>query len=171
MRDASKAKGRTFSSETDTEIIAHLVDEEIKADKAAPLVEQVRRALKQVQGAYAIVVLSDTAPDQIIAAKNASPLVLGLGEGENFVASDVPAILAHTRRMIFLEEGEIAEVKQSGIDITDLEGNTIEREPKEITWSVGVGGEGRLQALHAQGDPRAGARRDRHAARALVGRA
>ena len=125
LRDALKAKGRTFSSETDTEIIAHLVDEEIKADKAAPLVEQVRRALKQVQGAYAIVVLSDTAPDQIIAAKNASPLVLGVGEGENFIASDVPAILAHTRRMIFLEEGDIAEVKKSGIVVSDLEGHQI----------------------------------------------
>ncbi|HEX4459695.1 MAG TPA: glutamine--fructose-6-phosphate transaminase (isomerizing), partial [Polyangia bacterium] len=135
LRDALKAKGRTFSSETDTEIIAHLVDEEIKADKAAPFVEQVRRALKQVQGAYAIVVLSDTAPDQIIAAKNASPLVLGVGDGENFIASDVPAILAHTRKMIFLEEGDVAEVKKTGIVVSDLEGHKIERKPKEITWS------------------------------------
>ena len=72
--------------------------------------EAVRRALKQVQGAYAIVVMADHLPDQIVAAKNASPLVLGLGEGENFVASDIPAILQHTRQMIFLEEGEIAAV-------------------------------------------------------------
>jgi glucosamine--fructose-6-phosphate aminotransferase (isomerizing) len=136
LRDALKAKGRTFSSETDTEIIAHLVDEEIKADKAAPLVEQVRRALKQVQGAYAIVVLSDTAPDRIIAAKNASPLVLGVGEGENFIASDVPAILSHTKKMLFLEEGEIAEVTKSGIVVMDLDGRKIERKPKEITWSA-----------------------------------
>src|SRR5579862_115396 len=113
LRDALKAKGRTFSSETDTEIIAHLVDEELKVDKAITLREAVRRALKQVQGAYAIVVLSDSTPDQIVAAKNASPLVVGMGEGENFVASDVPAILAHTRSMMFLEEGEIADIRKT----------------------------------------------------------
>jgi glucosamine--fructose-6-phosphate aminotransferase (isomerizing) len=135
LRDALKAKGRTFSSETDTEIIAHLVDEEIKADKQIALREAVRRALKQVQGAYAIVVMSDASPDQIVAAKNASPLVLGLGEGENFIASDVPAILMHTKRMMFLEEGEIAEVRRSGVEVTDLEGRKVAREAKEITWS------------------------------------
>jgi glucosamine--fructose-6-phosphate aminotransferase (isomerizing) len=136
LRDALKARGRTFSSETDTEIIAHLVDEELKVDKQITLREAVRRALRQVQGAYAIVVLADNMPDQIIAAKNASPLVLGMGEGENFVASDVPAILAHTRRMLFLEEGEIADIRKGGIEVIDLEGHKIERTPKEITWSA-----------------------------------
>jgi glucosamine--fructose-6-phosphate aminotransferase (isomerizing) len=136
LRDALKAKGRTFSSETDTEIIAHLVDEELKVDKQISLREAVRRALKQVHGAYAIVVMADSTPDQIVAAKNASPLVLGLGEGENFIASDVPAILMHTRRMMFLEEGEIAEVRKTGIEVIDLDGRKIERQPKEITWSA-----------------------------------
>src|SRR3954469_11217966 len=136
LRDALRAKGRTFSSETDTEIIAHLVDEEIKSDKQVSLREAVRRALKQVQGAYAIVVMSDSSPDQIIAAKNASPLVLGLGEGENFIASDVPAILMHTRKVMFLEEGEIAEVRKGGIEVVDLDGKKVERAPKEITWSA-----------------------------------
>jgi glucosamine--fructose-6-phosphate aminotransferase (isomerizing) len=136
LRDALRAKGRTFSSETDTEIIAHLVDEEIKIDKQISLREAVRRALKQVQGAYAIVVMSDTTPDQIVAAKNASPLVLGLGEGENFIASDVPAILMHTKKMMFLEEGEIAEVRKTGVDVTDLDGKKIAREPKVISWSA-----------------------------------
>jgi glutamine---fructose-6-phosphate transaminase (isomerizing) len=136
LRDALRAKGRTFSSETDTEIIAHLVDEELKVDKQITLREAVRRALKQVQGAYAIVVMSDSMPDQIVAAKNASPLVLGLGEGENFIASDVPAILMHTKRMMFLEEGEIAEVRRSGVEVTDLEGRRVAREAKEITWSA-----------------------------------
>jgi glutamine---fructose-6-phosphate transaminase (isomerizing) len=135
LREALKAKGRTFSSETDTEIIAHLVDEELKVDKAIPLREAVRRALKQVQGAYAIVVLADSSPDQIVAAKNASPLVVGVGEGENFVASDVPAILQHTRRMMFLEEGEIADIRKTGVEVMDLEGKKIDRAPKEITWS------------------------------------
>ncbi|HZS42008.1 MAG TPA: glutamine--fructose-6-phosphate transaminase (isomerizing) [Polyangia bacterium] len=136
LRDALKAKGRTFSSETDTEIIAHLVDEELKVDKAIGLREAVRRALKQVQGAYAIVVLSDSTPDQIIAAKNASPLVVGVGDGENFVASDVPAILQHTRRMMFLEEGEIADIRKTGVEVTDLDGRKVDRAPKEITWSA-----------------------------------
>jgi glucosamine--fructose-6-phosphate aminotransferase (isomerizing) len=136
LRDALRAKGRKFFSETDTEIIAHLVDEELTVDKQITLREAVRRALKQVQGAYAIVVLADNLPDQIVAAKNASPLVLGLGDGENFIASDVPAILSHTRRMLFLEEGEIAEVRKTGIQLMDLEGQAIHREPKEIHWSA-----------------------------------
>ena len=136
LRDGLKAKGRTFSSETDTEIIAHLVDEEMKADGKITLGEAVRRSLKQVQGAYAIVVMSDNMPDQIVAAKNASPLVLGLGDGENFIASDVPAILSHTRRVMFLEEGEIAEVRKTGIEVMDLDGKKVERPAKEITWSA-----------------------------------
>jgi glucosamine--fructose-6-phosphate aminotransferase (isomerizing) len=136
LRDALKARGRTFSSETDTEIIAHLVDEELKVDGKVTLREAVRRALRQVQGAYAIVVMADHMPDQIVAAKNASPLVLGLGDGENFIASDVPAILMHTRKMLFLEEGEIAEVKKTGIDVIDLEGNKVARPAKEIVWSA-----------------------------------
>jgi glucosamine--fructose-6-phosphate aminotransferase (isomerizing) len=136
LRDALKQKGRTFTSETDTEIIAHLVDEELKVEGKITLREAVRRALKQVQGAYAIVVMADSMPDQIVAAKNASPLVLGLGEGENFIASDVPAILMHTRKMLFLEEGEIAEVRKTGVEVTDLEGNKVTRAAKEITWSA-----------------------------------
>jgi glucosamine--fructose-6-phosphate aminotransferase (isomerizing) len=129
------AQGRHFSSETDTEIVAHLVDVELKGG-AQTLPEAVRRALERVRGAYAIVVLSDAQPDVLVAAKNASPLVLGLGDGENFVASDIPAILAHTRRMIFLEEGEIASVTRAGISLMDLSGKAIMRPPREITWSA-----------------------------------
>ncbi len=136
LRNQLRADGRVFSSETDTEIIAHLIDEELKKSGGDNLREAVRRALKQVRGAYAICVLAESAPDQIIAAKNASPLVLGLGDGENFIASDVPAILAHTRKMLFLEEGEIADVRKTGIEVCDLEGKRIERAPKEITWSA-----------------------------------
>ncbi len=134
LRERLIQAGRKFSSETDTEIIAHLVDEELK--KGGSLLEATRRALKQVQGAYAICVLSDTAPDELVAAKNASPLVLGVGDNECFVASDIPAILSHTRRMIFLEEGELAEVRKTGIKIVDLEGKPVDRTPKEITWSA-----------------------------------
>jgi len=133
LRDRLTGGGRKFSSQTDTEIVAHLVDEEVQ--KGLGLGDAVRAALKQVHGAYAIVVLSDKHPSEIVAAKNASPLVLGMGEGENFVASDIPAILAHTRKMIFLEEGEVAEIRRDGIKLTDLEGKTLTREPKVITWS------------------------------------
>jgi glucosamine--fructose-6-phosphate aminotransferase (isomerizing) len=136
LRAQLQGKGRVFSSETDTEIVAHLVDEELKNDPSCDLREAVRRALKQVEGAYAIVVLSDKTPDRIVAAKNASPLVIGLGDGENFVASDVPALLAHTRRMVFLEEGEIAELRRDGVVLCDLEGRTVQRPVKEITWSA-----------------------------------
>jgi glucosamine--fructose-6-phosphate aminotransferase (isomerizing) len=134
LREKLRGLGHKFSSETDTEIIAHLVDEELK--KGGGLLEAVRRSLAQVQGAYAICVLSDATPDEIVAAKNASPLVLGQGEGENFIASDIPAILEHTKKMLFLEEGEIAEVKRTGIKIVDLQGRAIAREPKTITWSA-----------------------------------
>jgi glucosamine--fructose-6-phosphate aminotransferase (isomerizing) len=135
LRQQLVAQGRKFTSETDTEIIAHLVDAELNGG-AGTLYEAVRRALGKVHGAYAIVVTSDKLPDSFIAAKNASPLVVGLGEGENFVASDIPAILAHTRKMMFLEEGEIAEISRQGVKITDLEGNPRDRKPKEIAWSA-----------------------------------
>jgi len=118
-----------------TEIIAHLVDVELGAG-APTLYEAVRRALGRVEGAYAIVVIADKLPDTLIAAKNASPLVIGLGEGENYVASDIPAILAHTRKMIFLEEGEIAELTRAGVKITDLEGKPRQRPAKDIAWSA-----------------------------------
>jgi glutamine---fructose-6-phosphate transaminase (isomerizing) len=135
LRAELQAQGRAFSSETDTEIVAHLVDAALKSG-AKTLPEAVRRALERVEGAYAIVVLSDHHPDTLVAAKNASPLVLGLGDGESFVASDIPAILAHTRKMMFLEEGEIATVTKQGITLMDLAAKPIERAPREITWSA-----------------------------------
>src|SRR5215813_12112885 len=134
LRDKLIGQGRRFSSETDTEIVAHLVDEELR--KQAGLCEAVRRALRLVEGAYAIVVMSDQEPGRIVAAKNASPLVVGLGEGETFIASDIPAILPYTRSMMFLEEGEIADVTPAGVRLLDLEGRQLHREPRQITWSA-----------------------------------
>jgi glucosamine--fructose-6-phosphate aminotransferase (isomerizing) len=135
IRERLRQKGRRFSSDTDTEIVAHLVDEAIESG-VTDLGDAVRAALAQVEGAYAIVVLCDKTPDVLVAAKNASPLVLGLGDGENFVASDIPAILGHTRRMVFLDEGEVAEVRKTGVRLTTLDGKPIERAAKEITWSA-----------------------------------
>src|SRR5262249_34182854 len=135
LRAELSAHGRAFSSETDTEIVAPLIDEALE-DGAPDLTEAVRRALNRVHGAYAIVVMSDRDPDRLVAAKNASPLVIGLGDGETFVASDIPAILAHSRRMVFVDEGEIATVTRQGVALMDLEGRPISRQPREITWSA-----------------------------------
>src|SRR4051812_9574338 len=103
LRARLQAAGRLFSSETDTENVAHLIDEAL-AGGAGSLLEAVRRALKQVEGAYALVVLSDLHPDEVIAAKTASPLVVGIGDGEMFLASDAPAILEYTRKVIVLAD-------------------------------------------------------------------
>jgi glucosamine--fructose-6-phosphate aminotransferase (isomerizing) len=135
LRQKLQGQGRKFSSETDTEIVAHLIDEALKGG-AKTLLEATRKSLGQVEGAYAIVVLWEKDPERIVVAKNASPLVLGLGEGENFVASDVPAILAHTRSMLFLEEGEIGEITRAGVKLIDLKGKPVTRAPKQITWSA-----------------------------------
>src|SRR5512142_143412 len=135
LRQRLQAQGRRFSSETDTELVAHLIDEALKAG-APTLLEATRRALGQVEGAYAIVVLWEKDPERIVVAKNASPLVLGLGEGENFVASDVPAILNHTRSMLFLDEGEIGEITRTGYQLIDLKGEPVNRTPRQITWSA-----------------------------------
>jgi len=133
---AAHRLGSRFSSQTDTEVLAHLIDEALQAG-AASLVEAVRAALRQVTGAYAIAVLSDRSPNVLVAAKNASPLVLGLGKGEMFIASDAPAILEQTRDMLFLEDGDIAELDHSGARITDLDGNPVVRKPRTVTWTAG----------------------------------
>jgi glucosamine--fructose-6-phosphate aminotransferase (isomerizing) len=136
LRDRLKAAGRTFHSQTDTEVIAHLVDEAVKAG-AKSLADAVRKALKQVEGSYAIAVMSDQHPDEIVAAKNSSPLVIGLGDGENFLASDAPAILEYTRQMIFLEDGDVVALGRNSVAFTDLDGNPIVRTPRTITWTAG----------------------------------
>src|SRR5262249_12053908 len=110
LRQALTQRGHKFQSETDTEIVAHLIDEELRKGPDKSLLGATRRALQQVEGAYAIVVLSDETPNELVCAKNASPLVIGLGDGETFIGSDVPAILPYTRRVIFLEEGDVAQI-------------------------------------------------------------
>ncbi len=135
LRARLQAAGRTCSSETDTEILAHLIDEGL-AEGSMSLCEAVRRALRQVEGAYALVVLSDLHPDEVIAAKTASPLVVGIGQGEMFLASDAPAILEHTRDVIFLEDGDVVRLTRQGAEVTDLGGLPIERRARTITWSV-----------------------------------
>ena len=127
-------QGVKFTSDTDTEIIAHLVEREAKSGHK--LLEAVRRALAVVEGAYAVAVLHRDEPDRIVIAKNASPLVIGLGDGETFCASDIPAILPYTRNMLLLEEGEIALLTAGGVEITTLKGDKVERKAKTITWNA-----------------------------------
>jgi glucosamine--fructose-6-phosphate aminotransferase (isomerizing) len=134
LRRELEAKGVRFASDTDTEIVAHLVDEALKSG-VKPLVEAVRTALAKVRGAYAIAVVSGDNPEEIVVAKEASPLVIGMGEGETLAASDVPALLAHTRDVIFLHDGDIAVLGRSGATISTLAGETVSRPTKRIDWS------------------------------------
>jgi glucosamine--fructose-6-phosphate aminotransferase (isomerizing) len=135
LKAALSAKGHRFSSETDTEIFAHLIAEELKAG-AADLARATRSALAKVTGTYAIAVVSQHRPDEIVAAKNASPLVVGFGEGESFLASDVPAILEYTRDVVYLEEGELAHLTAGAIRITSANGEPVNRKPRRIDWSA-----------------------------------
>jgi glutamine---fructose-6-phosphate transaminase (isomerizing) len=125
--------GHKFSSETDTEIFAHLIANAEKSGKKLP--DAVRTALGKVKGTYALAVVSEKSPEMLVVAKNASPLVLGLGAHANYVASDVPAILAHTRDVIFLEEGDFAVITKKGIELTDRAGKKLDRKVRRIDWT------------------------------------
>ncbi|MEA3543821.1 MAG: glutamine--fructose-6-phosphate transaminase (isomerizing), partial [Thermodesulfobacteriota bacterium] len=125
--------GHNFSSETDTEIIAHLVEEHYR--QCGHFEKAVRLALDEVEGAYGVAILCNDEPDKLIASKLGSPLVVGRGDGEYFVASDIPAMLSHTREMIFLDDGEIVVFTPEKMWITDLAGQPLEKQSKTITWS------------------------------------
>jgi glucosamine--fructose-6-phosphate aminotransferase (isomerizing) len=132
IREQLVAEGREIRSETDTEVISHLVDRELTNGRS--LLEATRAAISQLDGSYAIVVMSHREPDRLIAAKNSTPVVIGIGEDECFVASDIPALLDYTRDVLFLEDGEIAEVERGAVRILKFDGEPVEREPKRVTW-------------------------------------
>ena len=142
LRIRLQAAGRTFTSETDTEIIAHLIDEaleklpENQRATSAGFAEAVRKAIRQLEGAFALGVVSAEHPGELIVAKNASPLVMGIGSGEMFIASDAPALLQHTREVVFLEDGDMAIVRADGPELSDLEGNPIQRPSRTLNWSA-----------------------------------
>ena len=127
------AQGRTFLSETDTEVIAHLIDS--IAAKGIGLEEAVREAARHLVGAYAIAVVDERTPDVMVGARKGSPLVIGLGQGEFFVASDIPAILHRTRDVLFLNDDEMAVLSAEGVRVTDLRGNEVSREVTRVLWN------------------------------------
>ncbi|AOF52633.1 glutamine--fructose-6-phosphate aminotransferase [Rodentibacter caecimuris] len=129
LRELLKSRGYVFLSQTDTEVIAHLVEWEMRSTDS--LLEAVQKVVKQLTGAYGMVVMDRNQPKHLVAARSGSPLVIGLGIGENFLASDQLALLSVTRRFIFLEEGDIAEITRRTVDIYDVQGNKIERDVHE----------------------------------------
>lgn len=129
LRELLKSRGYVFNSQTDTEVIAHLVNWEMRT--ASTLLEAVQKTVKQLTGAYGMVVLDREHPEHLVAARSGSPLVIGLGIGENFLASDQLALLSVTRRFIYLEEGDIAEITRRTVDIYDTNGQKVEREVHE----------------------------------------
>ena len=134
VRQELEAEGVKFLSDTDTEIVAHLIHREISRGKK-PLFAAVQAALRHVVGAYAIAVVSREEPDVVVVARHGSPLVVGLGEGEMLCGSDIPALLAHTRSMVFLEDGDVAELRASGVRTETVSGEVVTRKAKHIDWS------------------------------------
>jgi glutamine---fructose-6-phosphate transaminase (isomerizing) len=153
LRDGLEARGHTLTSETDTEAIAHLVEEAYQGD----LADAVRAALRQLEGAYAIVAMHRAEADRLVGGRHNVPLVVGLADGESFLASDVAAILAHTRRVVFLEDGDVVDMRPEGVMITDVHGVPCNREETEIDWSPEAAEKGgfdhfMLKEIHEQPD-------------------
>ena len=133
IKERLQAEGHVFTSETDTEVIAHLIERHLK--DTPRLDEAVRRALRELRGSYAIVVLHRQMPDRLVAAKlGAGSVVVGLGENETYLASDIPAILSHTRDVVVLEDEDVAVVTRRGVEITQLDGAPVQRAPSRILW-------------------------------------
>jgi glutamine---fructose-6-phosphate transaminase (isomerizing) len=131
LRDELEARGHTLTSETDTEAIAHLIEDAYRGD----LADAVRAALRRVEGAYALVVMHKREISRLVGARLNVPLIVGLNGEESFIASDVAAILAHTNRVVFLEEGDVADVRPTGVEVTDLAGVVQRRAETLIDWS------------------------------------
>ncbi len=138
LKKALAQQGHRFVTETDTEIIAHLIEQELRtaeaAGRAIPLEDAVRAAARRLTGSFALVVISADEPNKIVAARSGPPVVVGVGDGEYFVASDVPGILHHTRKLYFLGDGDVAVLTLAGVRLTDLEGKPIERPLQTILW-------------------------------------
>lgn len=153
LKDELVHQSHVFRSETDTEVAAHVIGEEYSA--GISLEEAVRRAVKKLRGAYALVVISKKEPEKIVCARNASPLVIGIGEGENMLASDIPALLPYTRDVIILDDDRVATLTPEGITVTDLDGKRVDATPMHIEWDVAAAEKGgyehfMLKEIHEQ---------------------
>ena len=137
LRAELEHEGHTFRSETDTEVISHLIERYYFGEAGHDLEQAIRLALQRVTGAYAIAVVSSEQPDVLIGARlGGGPLIVGVGDGEQFLASDIPAILKHTRRVLILDEGEIVALHPGGVSISKIDGTPIQRDPITIEWDV-----------------------------------
>ena len=156
LKEQLSQRGTKFSSETDTEIVAHLVAEKVAA--GMDFLAAVKKSLKEIRGSYALLFLNQRDPKRLIVAKNSTPIVIGWGEGETFIASDIPALLDYTRKVTFLEDGEVAEVSTDSFRLYDGKGKSLRRAFKEITWDAVAARKGgyrhfMLKEIHEQ--PRA----------------
>ncbi len=138
LKEELQSRGYHFASETDTEVITHLVDFYFKGD----LFEAVQKAIARLRGAFAVGVIAKDDPDRIIAARKESPLIVGLGDGENYIASDVPAILNYTKEVYYIDNGEMVELKKDSVRVFDFAGNEIKKEKNTIEWSVEAASKG-----------------------------
>src|SRR5579859_6865928 len=158
LRSQLEREGHTFRSETDTEVLSHLIERYYFGETNHDLEQSVRLALQVVTGAYAIGVVSSEQPDLLIGARyGGGPLIVGVGEGEQFLASDIPAILKHTRRVLILDEGEIASLRPGGVSISKIDGTPVQRDPLAIEWDVESAEKGGyphfvLKEIHEQPD-------------------
>ncbi len=155
LKDELAHAGHSFRSETDTEIAAHVIGQEYEVD--VPLEEAVRRAAKRLRGAFAMVVMSRKEPKKIVAVRNASPIVLGLGNGENLLASDIPALIPYTREVVVLEDERIAVLTDESVNILDLEGKREELKVLHVDWDIAAAEKGgyehfMLKEIHEQPD-------------------
>lgn len=154
LREELQEKGHIFNSETDTEVLPHLIEEFYQGDPA----EAVRKTLTKVEGAYAMVVICEDFPDRLVVARKASPLIIGIGKSENYIASDIPAILPYTREVLILEDGEMATITANKAEVTTFTGQPVDKKPFHVEWDMEAAEKGgyddfMLKEIHEQ--PRA----------------